>query len=390
MAAVEEIWGKLFTLLSDPKVSEFQCNGPASFFVKMQGKRLKVPVEAMSEEEYLAGVRDFLAPQVRSMRPWEDHGYLFEGPLQLKVGGEVIKGRCHIVQAPAALLPQVTIAKKSASLATLDSIAEAGSMSLDMRNFLRAALAANLTMVFSGGTGAGKTTLLEACSKLIAPEVRIGVAEDSPELLLKQENVTYLQSVPWQPGMNPNDVATLTWVVQQFNRMRVDRIIVGETRGPEFASFLTAANSGMEGSLTTLHANDPRMCLTKMTSLALKGSENAPLRAVNQDIANAVDIIVQLTITPDGRHRVSHIEEVTAVVGSDEKAGITLNNLYKWQADSDRFVRTNSFSDHLRKRFVASGQSVDKLLGTPVNQPQRAGLTPVQGGLGSGPTAARN
>ena len=239
-------WNKCFNLLLDPKVSEITTNGPGQFFIKRAGQRIKIDGLRMSEKEYYDGIEEGLVPFVKSQNIFSRNSFIFEGRLEYTVGEIDVKGRCHIVLPPATDYPQVTIAKKTTSLLSLEKIAAAGSMSDEMRQFLEMAVKGNASIVFSGSTGAGKTTMLEAMTKFIPNETRIGIAEDSPELVLEQPNVTYLHSTPWSPGMNPNDVATLDWVVSQFMRNRVDRLLVGEVRGKEFGGFLTANNSGIE------------------------------------------------------------------------------------------------------------------------------------------------
>ena len=355
-------WNAIFNLLLDPAVSEIEANGPNNFFMKRAGQRIKIEnISLPSEEAYINGIEKGLVPFVRSMNAFDRHGYLFEGRLNFSSNGTDVSGRCHIVLPPTCDYAQVTIAKKTASLKTIDSIAAMGSMSTEMMEFLNMAVKANLTIVFSGGTGAGKTTMLEALAKNIPSSLRIGVAEDTPELILSQPNVSYLHSVPWQPGMDSNEVATLSWVVQQFQRMRTDKLIIGETRGKEFADFLIAANSGMEGSMTTIHADDPTRCLMKMTNFAMKGSERQPVRAINNDIANAVDIIVQLVIV-NGKHRVSHIQEIVPTLGNTEEAKITTAPLYRWDRSKDMFYKDNVMTDNLRERIVNNGVNIDQFL----------------------------
>lgn len=208
------------------------------------------------------------------------------------------------------------------------------------------------------------TTMLEALTKHIPHHYRIGVAEDTPELNLIQENVTYLHSVPWAPGMEEKDVATLQWVVSQFQRNRCDKLIIGETRGKEFADFLIAANSGMEGSMTTIHANDPKQCLTKMSNFAMKASANLPVRAINTDIGTAINIIVQLVVI-DGKHRMSHISSLTPALGDTEEAKITCTDLYRWHRNSDTFYRVGNMDDHLRRTLDERGIDYQEFLHTP-------------------------
>lgn len=211
------------------------------------------------------------------------------------------------------------------------------------------------------------TTMMESMTKYFSNDDRIGVAEDTPELKLVQDNVTYLHSTPWQPGMDENDVATLSWVVQQFQRMRTDKVIVGEVRGKEFADFLTAANSGMEGSMITIHADNPSKCLTKMTNFALRGSERQPIRAINTDIAEAIDIIVQLVIDK-GRHRVSAIQEVVPTLGNTEEARITTEPLYLWDRQSDMFYKAGMMTDNLRKKLLSKGVNLAEFISSDIDR----------------------
>ena len=186
-----------------------------------------------------------------------------------------------------------------------------------------------MTTVLSGSSGAGKTTFTEAMTKEWPLDIRVGVAEDSPELNLIQENTTYLKSAPRQPGQDIKDEANLDWCVQQLNRMRVDKIIVGETRSKEFFYFLQAANSGCEGSLTTIHASDPKMCLQKMTQFSVMAMPQ-PIRTANKSIGTTIDIIIQLVRLLDGRYRVASIEEVTDTLGNDDSATIATTALWKY------------------------------------------------------------
>jgi len=375
-------WNMCLNVLLDPTVSELQINGPDEIFFKKDGQRIKFPNASFaSESRYIESLDEGLIPFIRSTIPFEKNSYLYEGPLYYKAGDLEVKGRCHIVLPPASDSPQITIAKKSPNLLGLEDIALKGSMSSEMFNFLSAAVQANVTIVLSGSTGSGKTTTLEALTKLIRKDQRIGVAEDTPELVLSQPNVTYLHSVPWRPGMDPNKVATLSWVVSQFQRMRLDKIIVGETRGKEFADFLVAANSGMEGSLTTIHADDPVACLRKMTLFASEGSPNIPIRSINTSIANAIDLIVQLTILPNGKHRVSHIQEITPTIGNDESASITTNPLYKYDPTRDGFEKVSSMTDNLRKKFLRKNIDILRITNSSVKT-----ISPGHGSLQTEPS----
>ncbi len=359
--SADESWNFCLNLLLDDSISEIESNGPDKIFAKRSGRRVHLTnIGFDSEEAYSKGIHIGLVPHIRSHLEYRPDEYIFEGPLRYKVGDKEIVARCHIVLPPAAEVPQVTIAKKSTALATLDDIANKGSMAAEMLEFVKAAVAADATCILSGGTGAGKTTFLEAFCKHIPLDVRIGVAEDTPELMLPHPNATYLHSVPWKPGMEEKDVATLSWVVAQFNRMRVDKLIVGETRGKEFGDFLIAANSGMEGSLTTIHANDPSRTLDKMTNFALKSSPGTPIRSINYDIASSIDLIIQLAyFKADSRYRVTAIEEISTTVGTSEAASIATNRLYTYDPENDNWKKDGRMTDELRAKFKAHNVSTE-------------------------------
>lgn len=197
------------------------------------------------------------------------------------------------------------------------------------------------------------TTMLEAITKLWPNNIRIGVVEDAPELRLIQDNVAYLHSSVAKPGQPENSAASLQWCVAQLNRMRVDKMIIGETRGPEFASFLTAANSGNEGSLTTIHANDPAACLKKMNQF-VNLAQTSPQRVINQNIASTIDLIIQLNKTPSGRYRTTYISEVTRQLGNDDAATIATQPIFEYSEATDDWSYT-PISDHLAIRFREKG-----------------------------------
>lgn len=354
-------WNKLFRMMENPEFTELQVNAYDMVFVKQKGKRIRVKnIEWEDEDAYMESVKTDLADSgfVKSDVPFDELGALFEGPVAwTSERGKTIRGRFHIVLPPASDTPLITFAKKTQSLVTLDNIYEGGAMSQQMLRFIKAAIHAQKSIVFSGSTGAGKTTMLEACTKLFLEGQRIAVCEDTPELVLKQKNVAYMHSLPWRPGMDEKNVATLSWVVQQVNRMRTDKVIVGETRGKEFADFLTAANSGMEGSMTTIHANNPRECLGKMSNFTLKGSgENVPIKSVNEDINSAVDLIIQLHYDKkSGRYLTTQIEEVTGPVADNASASISSSTLWKYSPENDTHEHLFGISDSLRNDFINAG-----------------------------------
>lgn len=198
------------------------------------------------------------------------------------------------------------------------------------------------------------TTMLEAMTKLFKVDERIGVVEDSPELKLKQDNVTYLHSTLWRPGTDPNSVATLSWCVQQINRQRVDKLIIGETRGGEFADFIVGANSGMEGSLTTIHANNARAALQKMSQFVIIGRPQ-PVRTANESIASTVDLIIQLGFNKKRENRILEIVSVSEIIGETESAQIATQEIFSYNEDTDSWKETTFQAKGIHDKMLAAG-----------------------------------
>lgn len=340
--------GLIHELLEERRtVTEIETNGTTSLFIKEKGQRKEIKDVFLSEEQYATSIHELISMIAVEEEFSKDPKFLVEGRLKLTTGETA---RVHIVMPPAADLPQVTIAKKSSSLSTLDAIKETGSFNSKMHDFLKAAVECNLTIVLSGGTGAGKTTMLEAMTKLFRMDDRIGVVEDSQELVLTQPNVTYLHSTLWVPGTDKNSVATLSWCVQQINRQRTDKLIIGETRGGEFSDFIIGANSGMEGSLTTIHANSARSALSKMSQFVIIGLPQ-PVRTANESIAEAIDLIIQLGTTKDGKKRIFEIAEVSNTLGTTESATIATQPLFTYDPATDDWKDGGFTSDKLRRKL---------------------------------------
>lgn len=350
----DPFWNEVFNSLARPGAAEFVANGPNQFFVTHKGVKEKVGERFnFGAKSYLNSIKTHLIPFVHSNIPFNENGALFEG--HYKIPGEGgFEGRCHIMLDPTTLSPCVTMTKIAGTSNTLESIAASGSMATEMLEFIQAAIKAKLTIVLSGQSGAGKTTTMQAMTKLFDPQDRVGIGEDLPELKLEQPNVFYLHTVPWIPGFDPNKVVTLDWIVKQFLRMRPDRVIIGETRGKEFADFLVAANAGMKGSMTTLHAEDPAGAMDKMTRFALQGSERQPIRAINKEIGSAVDLVIQLARI-NGKHRMTHIEEITNTVGNSDDAKLASQTLYKYDPIQDNWIKDSIMTDQLRKKFELAG-----------------------------------
>lgn len=326
-------------------ISEIETNSPGILFYKERGKRKSMSVPYKTEEEYKEGIEELIEDSGLISRP-----YLVEGRYNLPNDK---LGRLHIVMPPASPYPQVTLAIKTATLTSLTSIQAAGSFNTEISMFLKAAVGAKITTVLSGGTGAGKTTMLEAITSEFDLTERIGVVEDSPELRLKSPNTVYLTSTVWSPGMKESEVADLSWAVKQINRMRVDKLIVGETRGKEFFDFVTGANSGMEGSLTTIHANDANAAMKKMAMFMYMSVDMSP-RIINEMLSQAVDIIIQLGKNKAGEHKIISIHEVTNAISTGDSPTVALNPLFTFDEKTGRWDKRFA-TDNLKKKLEKHG-----------------------------------
>ena len=327
-------------------ISEIETNAPGILFYKERGQRKSIEIPLKTEEEYHDAVDGIIEKAGLHKKP-----FLVEGRYTFKDGRF---GRLHIIMPPAAPFAAITMAIKSSTLRDLTSIQAAGSFNTEISLFLKAAIGSKLTTVISGGTGAGKTTMIEAMTGEFDLDARVGVAEDAPELLLPGQNVVYLNSTVRAPGVDEKDIATLEWVVQQINRMRVDLIIVGETRGKEFYDYIIGANSGKPGSLTTIHADDGPAAVRKMATF-INIAVNMPPRAIAEMISEAIDIVIQLGLdNKTKQHRVISIDEVTNTISSGEYPTIALNPLFSYNQETGQWERKFA-TDHLKKKLQLAG-----------------------------------
>ncbi len=235
--------------------------------------------------------------------------------------------RVNAVIPPLALKdPCLTIRKFPEDRLTIDNLVDFGSLTPEMAKFLGRCVKARKNIVIAGGTGSGKTTLLNVLSSFIQPEQRIVTIEDAAELQLHQDHVVSLETKP--PNLEGKGEVTIRDLVKNALRMRPDRIVVGECRGGEALDMLQAMNTGHEGSMTTVHCNSPREAIARLETLVLMSGMELPTRAIRQQIANSVDIIVQQTRYSDGSRRISY---VTEVLDLNDDGFIELEDIYRFK-----------------------------------------------------------
>jgi pilus assembly protein CpaF len=218
-----------------------------------------------------------------------------------------------IIQPCAIDGSSITIRKFSKNKLQISDLVKFGSMTTDMGEFLRACVVSRLNIVVAGGTGSGKTTLLNVLSNFIPEDERIVTIEDSAELQLSQDHVVRLESKPAE--VDGSGLVTIRDLVKNSLRMRPERVVIGECRSGETLDMLQAMNTGHDGSLTTLHANDPRSALARMETMSLMAGLDMPLRVIREQIASAIDLIVQQTRLEDGQRKVAYITEVQGMEG---------------------------------------------------------------------------
>lgn len=343
---VREAAQRLLDYIADDTCSEVLLNGPNECSIKIKGGRYHCPEVAFGDATTYHAVLDAVVlkycdtpDRIDGSKP------IVEGQLELPAmnGKAAMHARVHMVTPPGVKFAKVTIAKKPRVDITLDDMAAGGALSADAAEFLKAVARGHKTFVVSGGTGTGKTTLLQALSYYFDVNDRIIVVEETPELRLPQADVVYLKSALELPGMDPKDKYTLEFWVKQANRMRMDRIIVGETRGAEMAEWLVAANSGANGSATTVHAENPRRCLDKILTLASKAENSTSEQQLRREIAATVDVIIQAGLV-DGRHVITAIEEISDTVAS-QTGQIQTNTLFEFDLQRNHHVVRSRPSD---------------------------------------------
>ena len=297
-------FGPLETLLNDETVSEVMVNGPERVFVEQKGKLTKAAVTFENDEHVLRVIDRIVSPLGRRI---DESSPMVDA--RLPDGSRV-----NAIIPPLALNgPTLTIRKFEKDPLTIDDLVRFGSMSNETAEFLRACVLGRLNTVVSGGTGSGKTTLLNVLSSFIPEDERIITVENAAELQLRQEHVVTLESRP--PNIEGKGEVTIQDLVINTLRMRPDRVVVGECRGGETLDMLQAMNTGHDGSLTTAHANTPRDMLSRLETMCLMAGMDLPVRAIREQVASAVDLIIQQQRLRDGSRKVTHVTEIQGMEG---------------------------------------------------------------------------
>ena len=309
-------FGPIQPLLDDEDVSEVMVNGPKKVFIEKKGKLTKSPVTFEDDDHVLRVIDRIILPlgrRVDADTPTVD--------ARLPDGSRV-----NAVIRPVSIDgPSITIRKFKKDKLSIQQLIDYGSLNQNMAEFIRACVLAHLNIVISGGTGSGKTTLLNVLSSYIQEEERIITIEDAAELQLQQDHVLRMETKV--SNTDGKGAVSIRDLVRNSLRMRPDRIIVGECRGGEALDMLQAMNTGHDGSLTTLHANTPRDAISRMETMVLMSGMDLPLKVVRQQIASAVDLIIQQTRLKDGSRKVTAITEVVGMEGEI----VVLTDIFKFE-----------------------------------------------------------
>ena len=339
--------GPLENLMKDPGVTEIMVNGPKNIYVERKGRLEKADI-AFDDDSHVMKIIDRIVSRVG--RRCDEATPMVDARLQ-------DGSRVNAVIPPIALKgPSITIRRFNSAPLSIANLVENNSVSYAMASFLEACVKGKANIVVAGGTGSGKTTLLNILSGFIPETERIVTIEDAAELQLKQDHVVTLESRP--ANVEGTGSVTIRDLVRNALRMRPDRIIVGEVRSGETLDMLQAMNTGHEGSLTTVHANSPRDVLSRLETMVLMSGMDLPLKAIRDQVASAIDIIVYQTRFRDGTRKITNISEVLGMEGDM----ITLQDIFSFRAEGldangkikGRYAATG-IRPHIIDKFRESG-----------------------------------
>lgn len=310
--------GPLELLLKEPSISEIMINGPKNVYIENKGRLEKSSV-TFRDDKHLMQIIDRIVSKVGrrvdEVCPMVD--------ARLPDGSRV-----NAIIPPLALDgPSVTIRRFGSNPLKLEDLLRFKSLTPEMVMLLEGAMKARLNIIISGGTGSGKTTLLNTLSSFISNEDRIVTIEDAAEIQLQQDHVVRLETRP--PNIEGKGRISATDLVRNSLRMRPDRVIIGECRGPETLDMLQAMNTGHDGSLTTCHANTPRDAIARLETMIMMAGFEMPIRAMRTQIASAVNLIVQVNRLSGGPRKVTCITEILGM----EQDTIVMQDIYKYEQE---------------------------------------------------------
>lgn len=358
--------GAIHPLINDPTVNDILINGAANVYVERNGKLEKTGINLGRDAEVIRVANEIVETVGRKLdrrRPLVD-ARLLDG------------SRVNVIAPPLAVDgTTISIRKFSTRAITLDVMIEQGNINKALADILYICAASRMNVLISGGTGSGKTTLLNAVSRGIDHAERIVTIEDAAELKLQQPHIIRLETKPFEIGGNRDMEVTMRDLVKNSLRMRPDRIIVGEVRGPEAFDMMQAMNTGHEGSMTTIHANHPRDALSRLENMIMMANLGIPMKAIRYQIASALNVIVQVSRMRDGHRRITHVSEVVGMEGEI----ITLQDLFNfvpdggigkdgkltgkfiWSGIVPRFVRRVAYWGHQERLAKALGLDLGRI-----------------------------
>ena len=343
-------YGPIEELVESEKFSEIMINGPDHVYVE-QGGKLVLTDKKFRDEEHLMNIIDRIVSQVG--RHVDESSPMCDA--RLPDGSRV-----NVIIPPLSLVgPVVTIRKFGKKPISAQQLIKFGSLNQNMLHFLEACVKGKLNIIVSGGTGSGKTTLLNVLSSFINDDERIVTIEDAAEVQLKQEHVITLEARP--ANLEGKGAITIRNLVKNALRMRPDRIIVGEVRSEETLDMLQAMNTGHDGSLTTIHANSPRDSIARVETMVMMSGMELPLKAIRDQVASAIDLIIQQSRLRDGTRKVTSISEVVGMEGDI----VSMQEIFRYETEghvdaSGKFIG----------RFKATGvrpYCLEKIRGNGVN-----------------------
>ena len=312
-----EALGPLRPLIDDDSLTEIMVNGHEMVYVERKGKILLTDIRFDTEEHLLRVIDTIVSSvgrRIDARSPLCDARLLDGSRVNAAIGPVALDG------------PILTIRKFSKDPYQVSDLIGFGTLTQEGAAFMQACVLARANIIVSGGTGTGKTTLLNVCSSFIPVDERIVTIEDAAELQLHQEHVVRMEARP--PDVNGDGRISIRDLVANSLRMRPDRIIVGECRSGEALDMLQAMNTGHDGSLTTIHANSPRESLSRLETLVLMAGMDLPLKAIRQQIASGINLVIQLSRLKDGSRKVTSITEIIGMEGDT----ITMQEIFKFES----------------------------------------------------------